>query len=207
MRGSASVALGGLGAWAMSRALRSRRAVSFRGRVAVISGGSRGLGLLLARRLADEGARVALLARTEADLDAAVAEIRERYHAEALGVACDVGDWEAVGAAVRQVVETMGRPSLLVHNAGVIEVGPEPHMDERDYREALDTHFWGAYYLTEAVKPHLPRDGTGRDGSGTSPRSAGAWRSPTSARTRRRSTRSWGTPTRCGPLWRRSALP
>lgn len=164
MRGAVTAAVGGLGAWAVARVLRSRRAVPFRGRTAVISGGSRGLGLLLARRLAAEGARVGLLARTETDLDAALEELRDRYDAEALAVACDVGDRPSVEAAVRRITEALGRPSILVHVAGVIEVGPEQHMDERDYREAFDAHFWGAYYLTEAVRPHLPRDGSARIG-------------------------------------------
>ena len=158
---AARLALGGLGAWAAARALRARRAVSFRDRVVVVSGGSRGLGLLLARRLAAEGARLALVARTEEDLETAAAELRQRG-ADVLALPCDVRDRAAVAEAVRRTVEGLGRPHALVHVAGVIEVGPMEHLDERDYREALGVHFWGAYYLTEAVRPFLPRDGTGR---------------------------------------------
>ena len=157
------LALGGLGAWAAARALRARRAVSFADRVVVVSGGSRGLGLLLARRLAAEGARLALLARTEGDLDAAADELRQRG-ADVLTVPCDVRDRDAVETAVQRVVAEVGPPAVLIHDAGVIEVGPEAHMDEGDYREAMGVHFWGAYYLTEAIKPHLPRDGSGRIG-------------------------------------------
>jgi NAD(P)-dependent dehydrogenase (short-subunit alcohol dehydrogenase family) len=153
---------GGLGAWAASRVLRSQRAISLADRVVVISGGSRGLGLVLARQLAAEGARLALLARTPADLDAALDDLRERTGATALAIPCDVSRREAVDAAIREVVEKLGGVDALVHNAGVIEVGPERHMTEADYREALGVHFWGAYYLTEAVRPHLPRDGSAR---------------------------------------------
>lgn len=164
MTRAATLALGGLGAWASARALRARRATLFRGRTVVISGGSRGLGLLLARRFAAEGARLALLARTEHDLAAAVDDLRQRHGADALAVACDVSDRAAVEAATRRIVDEVGPPSVLVHDAGVIEVGPDAHMDEADYREALGVHFWGAYFLTEAVRPHLPRDGSGRIG-------------------------------------------
>ena len=162
MNRSFLLAAGGIGAWAAARTLRSRRAISFRDRVVVISGGSRGLGLVMARRLAAEGARLALLARTADDLDAAFDDLRERTGTTALAVPCDVSDREAVDAAIRQIVEKLGGVDALVHNAGVIEVGPERHMTEDDYREALGVHFWGAYHLTEAVRPHLPRDGTAR---------------------------------------------
>lgn len=148
------------GAWAVARAFRAPRAVSFAGRVAVVSGGSRGLGLLVARRLVGEGARVALLARTQVDLDAAAAELGEA----ALPVVCDVRDRAQVEAAVARVVERLGPPSVLLHDAGVISVGPEGHMAEADYAESVGVHFWGAYYLTEAVRLHLPRDGTARIG-------------------------------------------
>ena len=157
------IALGGL-AWAGARALRSRRAVSFRDRVVVVSGGSRGLGLILARQLAAEGARLALLARTADDLDRAADDLEARTGRRPLVVACDVSEREAVDAAVAQIADALGPPSVLIHDAGVIEVGPLQHMDEGDYREALGVHFWGAYYLTEAVLPHLPRDGSGRIG-------------------------------------------
>lgn len=150
----AALVLGGAVAWAASRALRRRRAVSFCGRVVVISGGSRGLGLLVARRLVAEGARVALLARTEADLDAALAGGAGRG-GQALVVPCDVGVREEVEAAVGRVVAELGAPSVLLHDAGIIGVGPESHMDEADYRRSLDVHFWGGYYLTEALRPHL----------------------------------------------------
>ena len=154
MRTATTLALGGVGTWAAARALRRRRAVSFRNRVVVISGGSRGLGLLVARRLVSEGARVALLARTEDDLDAALDDLAWR-DGEAAAFVCDVGDRDQVEAAVACVVAELGTPSVLLHNAGVIGVGPETHMTEDDYRRSLDVHFWGGYHLTEAVRPHL----------------------------------------------------
>ena len=155
-----SLILAAAGALAAARVLRARRRISFERRIAVISGGSRGLGLLLARRLVDEGAHVALLARTPEDLEAAVAEMGSA----ALAVPCDVRDQDAVEDAIAVVVERLGAPSLLIHDAGVISVGPEEHMSDAAYAESVSVHFWGARFLTEAVRPHLPTDGTARIG-------------------------------------------
>ncbi len=154
--------LGGIaGAIGLSRVVRTQHRIPLRGRTVLISGGSRGLGLVLARRFAQEEARLVLLARTADDLDRARDDLELRG-ADVLTIPCDVRDREAVEAAVAQAVKLFGRLDVLVHNAGVIEVGPAEHMDERDYREALDVHFWGAYYLTEAARPHLRRDREGR---------------------------------------------
>ena len=159
-----TTAVGAIGAlWVGRQALRRRHRISFEGRVVLISGGSRGLGLVVARQLAREQARLVLLARTESDLDRARAEL-EHAGAEVLAVPCDVRDAVAVRAAVDGGVDRFGRIDTLLHVAGVIQVGPVQNLDEDDYRESVDVHFWGAYHLTEAVRPHLPRDGAARIG-------------------------------------------
>ncbi|HLT47730.1 MAG TPA: SDR family oxidoreductase [Rubricoccaceae bacterium] len=161
-RTAALAALGGVaGLWALGRLARARRAIDFRGRHVLISGGSRGLGLALARRFAAEGARLTLLARTADDLDRARAELA-RWDTDVLTIPCDVRDRAAVEAAVARAVGHHGRLDVLVHDAGLIQVGPEDHMTEADYAETMGVHFWGAYYLTEAARPHLPRDGSAR---------------------------------------------
>ena len=127
----------------------------------LISGGSRGLGLTVARVLAAEGARLVLLARTADDLETAQRDVEKRG-AEVLAVPCDVRDRAAVGRAVTAAVERFGRVDAFVHVAGVIQVSPMEHLSDEDYQESLDVHFWGAYHLTDALRPHLPRDGSGR---------------------------------------------
>ena len=156
--------LSGVALWGAARAARARRALSFRHRHVLITGGSRGLGLALARQLAREGARLTLLARTERDLEKARAALQTTYGVDVLALPCDVRSREAVEAAVEKAVVHHGRLDAFVHLAGIIEVGPEAHMTEQGYRQAMDTHFWGAYYLTEATRPHLPRDGSARVG-------------------------------------------
>ncbi|MBV9009832.1 MAG: SDR family NAD(P)-dependent oxidoreductase [Verrucomicrobia bacterium] len=161
MKSSSLALLGGaaVGAWALGRALRSR--YSFRNKVVLISGGSRGLALVLARQLADEGARLALLARDGAELRRAKAELVERG-AEVLIIPCDVTVPDQISSAVDKVLGQFGAIDVLINNAGVIEVGPLDHMTREDFEKSLAVHFWATYELTTRVRPHMRVRGGGR---------------------------------------------
>ncbi len=102
---------------------RRRSNYSFKDRVVVITGGSRGLGLVLARKLAGLGTRVALLARSPEELETAEQDLRRRG-AEVLGLPCDIRHRQQVETAVDEVVKRFGRVDVLINNAGVIQVGP-----------------------------------------------------------------------------------
>jgi NAD(P)-dependent dehydrogenase (short-subunit alcohol dehydrogenase family) len=141
--------------------VRRSRAISFRDRVVVITGGSRGLGFVIARQLAEEGARLALLARTADDLEVAAARLRE-MGADALPIPCDVGEREQAVAAIRQVVDRFGRIDVLMNVAGVIQVGPVQHMQYEDFEQAMDVHFWGPLHTMLAAIPHMSARGGGR---------------------------------------------
>jgi NAD(P)-dependent dehydrogenase (short-subunit alcohol dehydrogenase family) len=152
----------GLGAVLIAReAARRGRAIEFRHKVVIITGGSRGLGFVLARQLAAEGARVALLARSADDLDAAASKLRESG-ANVLTVTCDVGDRAQVADAVRRVVEHFGRLDVLINVAGVIQVGPAQHMEYEDYQQAMAVHFWGPLHMMLAAIPEMRSRGGGR---------------------------------------------
>jgi NAD(P)-dependent dehydrogenase (short-subunit alcohol dehydrogenase family) len=152
----------GLGAFlALRAAVRYNRSISLRGRTALITGGSRGLGLVLARELAREGARLALCARDPDELERARAELAEGG-AEVLAVPCDVTDREQVARMVLDVIDRYGRIDVLVNNAGVIEVGPVEVMTLADFEETMRTHFWGPLYTTLNVLPYMRRHGEGR---------------------------------------------
>jgi NAD(P)-dependent dehydrogenase (short-subunit alcohol dehydrogenase family) len=127
---------------------------SLSGRVVLITGGSRGLGLLLAREYAQRGARLALVARSAPALDRACDELRRRG-AQVIGVVCDVSDPPSVFAMVDSVVAKYGRIDVLVNDAGQIEVGPLESMTARDFREAMNTNFWGAFNVIHAAFRHL----------------------------------------------------
>lgn len=148
-----------LAAWLMRRRGPRRW---FAGKVVVITGGSRGLGLLIARRFAAEGARVALLARTRGTLELAAAELRAAG-AKALAIPCDVRDRVQVDDAIARVHAAWGGVvDVLVNCAGVIQVGPLEHMQVEDFQDALATHLLGPLHATLAVLPDMRRCGAGR---------------------------------------------
>lgn len=151
-----SVALAG---WMVLRA--SREKFSFAGKSVLITGGSRGLGLLLARKICAEGGRVALLARDANELRRA----RDRLRGEggdALTVVCDLLDREQIERAVNEVTREFGAIDVLINNAGVIEIGPLAHMRREDFEKSMNLHFWAAFDLIERVVPQMRRRGGGR---------------------------------------------
>jgi NAD(P)-dependent dehydrogenase (short-subunit alcohol dehydrogenase family) len=155
-------AAAGLGGLLAARALlRRAREFDFREKVVLITGGSRGLGLVLARELAAEGARLALCARDLGELERARAELVGRG-ADVLAFPCDVTDRAQVNEWVRVCADRFGRIDALVNNAGVIEVGPVESQTLADFEEAMRTHFWGPLYTILAVLPELKRVGGGR---------------------------------------------
>jgi NAD(P)-dependent dehydrogenase (short-subunit alcohol dehydrogenase family) len=132
----------------------SRRTPRGGERVALVTGSSRGLGLLIAQELAARGFRIAICARDEAELAAAEDQLRDAG-AEVLSVGCDVADRGQVDQLVRSVVDRFGRLDVLVNNAGIIEVAPVTAMTVEDFSTAHDVMFWGALYPTLAALPQL----------------------------------------------------
>jgi NAD(P)-dependent dehydrogenase (short-subunit alcohol dehydrogenase family) len=147
--------------WGLRAWLRSRRRIELAGRVVIVTGGSTGLGLLVARQAAARGAKLVLAARGEADLQAAVAEIKA-IGAEVLAVPTDVSDEGQVRTLVARAIERFGRIDILVNNAGTIQVGPAQSMTVDDFKHALATNFWGELYPILAVLPQMRAQGGGR---------------------------------------------
>jgi NAD(P)-dependent dehydrogenase (short-subunit alcohol dehydrogenase family) len=142
---------------------RRQRAYNFSGKSVVITGGSRGLGLVLARQLASEGARITLIARNEEELRRAADDIHTRQPAaDVLIVSADVGEREDVERAISRVIAEYGRVDVLINNAGIIQVGPLDHMKLSDYDDAMRTHFWGPLFFMLAALPHMRHQGGGR---------------------------------------------
>lgn len=149
----------GLAAWGVNRLLRED--FSFAGKCVVITGGSRGLGLTIARRLAAEGARLALLARDAKELNDACAELR-KLGGEAIGISCDLLDRSQSADAIDKVRERFGTIDVLINNAGMIEVGPLANMQREDFEKSMQLHFWAPYNLIEQVIPQMRAAGGGR---------------------------------------------
>jgi NAD(P)-dependent dehydrogenase (short-subunit alcohol dehydrogenase family) len=127
---------------------------SFAGKIVVITGGSRGLGLALARRLAQEGAKLAILARDEQELVGAKSDL-ERYGSTLTTWVCDVRNESAVRSTIEEIAIVMGGIDVLINNAGEIVVGPLDAMDRKNFQDALDIHFWAPFNVTFASLPHL----------------------------------------------------
>lgn len=155
-------AAGGIGLCLAARAaIRRRRWIEVKDKVVFITGGSRGLGLVMAREFVDRGARVAICARDQDELDRATSDLSRRG-ADVPSIACDVTDRDEVERTVREVEQHFGRIDVLVNNAGTITVGPMEVMNVADYEEAMKTHFWGPLYTTLAALPGMRRQGEGR---------------------------------------------
>jgi NADP-dependent 3-hydroxy acid dehydrogenase YdfG len=150
-----------IGGALISRALRASRRIDLHGRSVAITGGSRGLGLALAREFAAHGARLTLAARDVDELARARAELESRG-AEVSTVVCDVRQRLEAERFIEVALAEKGRLDVLVNNAGVIKVGPVEHMALEDFEEAMAVHFWGPLYATLAALPAMRRQGLGR---------------------------------------------
>jgi short-subunit dehydrogenase len=157
------MAAAGAGAILLARNASKRdRDYSLMGRVAIITGGSRGLGLALGRELTRRGAnKLAIAARDQEELDAARRAL-EVYGAEVHTIAVDLKSQQAAEQLVQETVSRFGRVDVLINNAGVIQVGPVEHMTLEDMHEAMDINFWAAAYTTFAVLPHMRGRRSGR---------------------------------------------
>jgi NAD(P)-dependent dehydrogenase (short-subunit alcohol dehydrogenase family) len=149
----------GVAAAAAVRQIRGRSGEP--GGVALVTGGSRGLGLLIARELANRGYRLAICARDADELAAAEADLTSRG-AEVFAVPADVGDRAQVDGMVRAVLDRFGDLDVLVNNAGIIEVAPVTAMTVEDFATAQAVMFWGTVYPTFAALPHLLAKRRGR---------------------------------------------
>jgi NAD(P)-dependent dehydrogenase (short-subunit alcohol dehydrogenase family) len=153
----------GVGAALLARAWRQRGSYDFAARSVLITGGSRGLGLVIARELADQRARLTLVARDEDELARAADDIRSRQpFADVLTIAADVRSRADADRAISQALEAYGRIDVLINNAGVIQVGPVDHMKLADYEDAMRTHFWGPLHMIMSALPHMRQQGEGR---------------------------------------------
>jgi 3-oxoacyl-[acyl-carrier protein] reductase len=127
----------------------------FDSRVAVVTGGARGIGLATAQKLASEGASVALVDLDESVAAEAAARIGVVDGAVALGVGADVSDAAAVTAAVGRVVEEAGGVHVLVNNAGITRDNLLFKMTEGDWDLVMAVHLKGAFLMTKAVQGHF----------------------------------------------------
>lgn len=155
-------AVAGAGALVAARAAY-RRGLEYdlRGKTVLITGGSRGLGLVLAREVAAEGANIAICARDAAELERARADLSARG-ANVFAFPCDVTERVQVKELIDVVTRHFGSVDVLVNNAGLIQVGPLEVMTLEDFEQAMAVHFWGPLYTTLEVLPQMRERREGR---------------------------------------------
>lgn len=131
------------------------------GKVAVVTGGSRGIGFAIASALAREGCRLALCARGEADLRRAARELEAEHGAEVLALALDVAEPEAADRLIGATAERFGGVDVLVNNVGTGHRKPFADTGEDDWTRMLEVNFRSGVRMSRAAIPHLRRRGGG----------------------------------------------
>ena len=131
------------------------------GKVAIVTGGSRGIGLAIARAFLDRGASVAITATSDATLKAAAAELRKVTRLEVLSVRADVRRQDEVEGAIDAAVRQFGGLDVLVNNAGVGVFRPVADTSSDEWHQVIDTNLTGVFYCCRAALPHLRERGGG----------------------------------------------
>ncbi len=158
----AAAAIAGYTALHIARyVVRRNRHFDWQGKRVIITGGSRGLGLVIARQLVDQGARLAIFARNESKLAVAENELQNRG-GEVIAVPGDVREREQVESLVDRVVNHFDGVDVLINVAGVMTVGPLDSMTMDDFTDSMNTNCWGALHMSRAVLPFMRMQGWGR---------------------------------------------
>ncbi|HEY3037357.1 MAG TPA: SDR family NAD(P)-dependent oxidoreductase [Pyrinomonadaceae bacterium] len=132
-------------------------------RIALITGGGRGIGRAIALEFAREGANVAVAARTEEQVQQVAQEIGNQFHTTALAVTCDVSNSLSVNEMFANVVRSFGRgPDILVNNAGIAESAVLIKTDDELWQRHLAINLSGTFYCTRAALPEMIQRGWGR---------------------------------------------
>lgn len=155
--------LGGLlgGIIILNKLRKQKRYTELSGKIVLVTGGSRGLGLVMARQLCQAGARLAICARDREHLDKASSQLAA-ITSDFLSIQCDVSNKDEVNNMIGQIRQQWGEVEILINNAGIIQAGPMESMQEEDYQRSLDVHFWGPFNLIHEVLPGMRKAGTGR---------------------------------------------
>jgi NAD(P)-dependent dehydrogenase (short-subunit alcohol dehydrogenase family) len=131
-------------------------------RVAIVTGGSQGLGKAMAGSLAEAGAQLAIASRTEQKILAAAKELELTYGQKCCGYTCDVSNPEDVRGLVAQVIDEFGRVDILINNAGINLRGPIEELSLETFRRVQDTNVTGVWLMCREVAPHMKARRYGR---------------------------------------------
>ena len=130
--------------------------------VALVTGGSKGLGKTMAAGLAANGAAVAICSRNAGEAEKAATEIANEYGRPTLGVACDVTEPDQVEATVDQIKSKLGPIDVLINNAGINVRGPIDELSYDDFRDVMKINVDGVWLMSRAVIPGMKEANGGR---------------------------------------------
>ncbi|MDE0818213.1 MAG: glucose 1-dehydrogenase [Pirellulaceae bacterium] len=131
-------------------------------RVAIVTGGSKGLGKAMAAGLASAGANLVLVSRNQAEVEAAADEISSDYGVQAIGIQADVTSEEQVQGVVDTCIEKFGKIDVLINNAGVNIRGPIDELSLEEFKQVMDINVNGVWLFARAVIPHMKKAASGR---------------------------------------------
>lgn len=123
----------------------------FKGQVAVVTGCSTGLGVQMAKALANQGAKIVAIARRKDKIDEVAKEIADTFKVETLAVQCDITDTERVNAAVDEIIAKFGRIDILINNAGTGAVAPAEDITDEQFDGELNVDLGGTFKMSRAV--------------------------------------------------------
>ncbi len=132
------------------------------GRVAFVTGGSKGLGKAMAAGLASAGAKTVLISRNQSEVDAAAAEITSDHNTESIGIEADVTDQSEIESVVQSVIDRYTRIDILINNAGINIRGPIDELTLDDFRKVQQINVDGIWIASRAVAPHMKQQASGR---------------------------------------------
>ena len=135
--------------------------LGLKGKVAVVTGGTEGIGRATALRLAQEGAKVAICARRQGPLDKTAAELR-KTGVDALAVAADMGKVADIERFMKSVIDRFGRIDILINNAGTSRRGKFLELDDAAWDDDLELKVFGAMRCTRLAVPYMKKQGGGR---------------------------------------------
>ncbi len=132
------------------------------GKTALVTGGSKGLGLAMAAGLASAGADVALVSRHESEAAAAAKQLTAEFGHRAIGLQADVSNEAEIDAAVAATIKQLGKVDILLNNAGINFRGPIETLTLENFRQVQQINVEGVWLASRAVVPHMKKQGSGR---------------------------------------------
>jgi NAD(P)-dependent dehydrogenase (short-subunit alcohol dehydrogenase family) len=135
--------------------------MDYRGKTAIVTGGTKGIGFAIAEALVRGGLNVCVGARSEEEVERAVAELNGFDEGNATGAVCDVRDFEQVRALFEHAASEFGGVDVLVNNAGVGVYKPVEELSPEEFRTVLETNLFGVFYCCHVAIPEMKRRGGG----------------------------------------------